>query len=132
MERELERSRAPRRLGGRTMTATRVIHMTEDEWNAEGVRLFGEDRITWRFVCPSCGHVASVQDWKDAGAKQSQVAFNCVGRHTGATRHIFEKPGPCNYTAGGLFTLNPVLVHQKDGHITPVFAFAGSEEPDHA
>lgn len=42
--------------------------MTRDEWSAEGRKRFGDDQMQWRFVCPACGHVASVQDYKDAGA----------------------------------------------------------------
>ena len=40
-----------------------------EEWKAEATRRFGPDMLKWRFRCPMCGHVASVQDFKDAGAK---------------------------------------------------------------
>lgn len=95
--------------------------MTRDEWLAEGRRLFGDDVLQWWFVCPSCGHVASVQDWKDAGAPEGAVAFSCVGRYTGAggEKTFAKKGGPCDYAGGGLIGLNPVEV---DG--TRVFAFA--------
>jgi predicted RNA-binding Zn-ribbon protein involved in translation (DUF1610 family) len=98
--------------------------VTEEEWNAEGVRLFGEDRMGWRFACPSCGHVASVRDWRDAGAPENAVAFSCVGRWTGAKAEIFDKKGPCNYAGGGLFQLNPTKVTRADGGESSVFAFA--------
>lgn len=51
--------------------------------HAEGQRRFGTDPLEWQFVCPSCGHVASVKDWKTAGAPEGAVAFSCVGRYTG-------------------------------------------------
>ena len=54
--------------------------LTHAEWLAEGKRRFGEDFNKWRFVCPVCGFVQSVQDYKDAGAPQDAVAFSCVGR----------------------------------------------------
>ena len=49
---------------------------TFEEWNAEGARRFGADQMKWRFVCPACGHVAAVQDWKDAGAPVEAAAFS--------------------------------------------------------
>lgn len=93
---------------------------------AEGTRLFGEDRKTWRFRCPICGHVASVKDWEDLGAPKGAVAFACVGRWIEGSRKAFgdEGVGPCNYTGGGLFALNPVRVVFPDGEETTFFDFA--------
>jgi hypothetical protein len=96
--------------------------MTLEEWHAEGERLFGQDEMQWRFVCPACGHVATPLDWKNAGAKESHVAFSCVGRFMESPRDAFAKgPGPCNYAGGGLIGLNPV---QIDGRKERYFAFA--------
>ncbi len=105
--------------------------MTHAEWKAEGQRRFGIDPRAWRFVCPSCGHVASVQDWKDAGAPDGAVAFSCLGRYTGDNKAAADKAfkhagGPCNYTGGGLFRLNPVEVDFEDG-TEPMQAFAFAE-----
>lgn len=91
------------------MTAEKTF--THEEWKAEAVRRFGEDPMKWRFVCPSCGYVASVEDWKNAGAQEGAVAFSCVGRYMGSKKEIFDKTaGPCNYAGGGFFKLNPVTV----------------------
>ncbi|MEW6573152.1 MAG: VVA0879 family protein, partial [Bacillota bacterium] len=86
--------------------------MTREEWYAEGRRRFGDDVMKWKFVCPACGHVASVQDYKDAGAPEGAVAFSCIGRYLPNAKQAFdpEGPGPCNYTGGGLFRLNPVRI----------------------
>ena len=55
-----------------------------EEWTAEATRRFGPDMLKWRFRCPMCGHVASVQDFKDAGAKSPSCAYQeCLGRYTG-------------------------------------------------
>lgn len=109
--------------------------ITVAEWRAEGVRLFGEDMFAWRFVCPCCGHVAKVADWRDAGAPEGAVAFSCVGRWTGGgtgAGFFVAREGdpqkaptvPCNYAGGGLFGLNPVEVIDPDGIHRHVFAFA--------
>ena len=91
--------------------------MTRDDWEAEGVRRFGEDRMRWAFVCPICGHVATVRDYKDAGAPGGAVGFSCVGRWSREKRQAFggvgageERPGPCDYAGGGLFMMNPLEV----------------------
>jgi hypothetical protein len=99
------------------------MSITREEWHASGEKLFGPDKMKWRFVCPVCGHVQSVQDWKDAGAPESAVAFSCVGRWIPGSRKAFEETGkgPCNYAGGGLFRLNPV---ELSGIEPNAFAFA--------
>jgi hypothetical protein len=102
--------------------------MTLAVWRTEAIRRFGDNPLYWRFVCPSCGHVATVRDWKDAKAPESAVAFSCVGRWLpGPVATIFEKPGPCNYAGGGLFPLNPQEVTDDKGKSYHFFAFA--DEP---
>lgn len=100
--------------------------MTEAEWNAEGERRFGTDRMKWRFVCPSCGYIASVQEWKDAGAGSGAVAFSCVGRWLKKCSEAFlNNGGPCNYAGGGLFKINPVLVAPEGSLVgNEIFDFA--------
>jgi hypothetical protein len=86
--------------------------MTYKEWAAEGEKRFGPDKRKWRFTCPSCSHVASVEDWLKAKAPEGAVAFSCVGRQTKASdKNSFKnKGGPCTYAGGGLFRLNPIIV----------------------
>ncbi|MGO4395845.1 VVA0879 family protein [Variovorax sp. M-6] len=100
--------------------------LSAEQWRAEASRLFGPDALKWRFVCPSCGHVAAVEDWRNAGAMDTQAAFSWVGRYIGADdSHTFKKnEGPCNYAGGGLIGLNPVSVRGDSGAVTRVFAFA--------
>lgn len=94
------------------------------DWHAEGVELFGPDELAWRFVCPSCGHVATPNDWKAAEAPEGAVAFSCVGRWMPETKgEIFAKSGPCNYAGGGLFGLNPVRIVLDNGKEHRIFAF---------
>jgi hypothetical protein len=106
--------------------------MTKEEWEAEGARRFGPNRRAWRFVCPSCTHVASVQEWLDAGATDGEIAFSCIGRRLGANgdKTFLKAGGPCNYAGGGLFALNPEEISWVDKEtgedVAPfhVFAFA--------
>jgi len=95
--------------------------MTREEWYAEGRKRFGDDVMTWQFACPVCGHIASVQDYKDAGAPEGAVAYSCVGRYLPVCSNAFSgEPGPCNYAGGGLFRLNPVHIDGEEN----VFEFA--------
>jgi len=94
-----------------------------EDWIAAAKEKFGDNPMNWKFKCPSCGYIASVKEWKDAGAPEGAVAFSCIGRYTGSTKELGEKPGPCNYAGGGLFRLNPIKV-ERDGKITEVFEFA--------
>jgi len=101
--------------------------LTHEQWKAEAQRRFGVDHLDWRFVCPACGHVSSVRDWRDAGAPVNAAASSCVGRWLPSQREAFgEGPGPCNYAGDGLFKLNPVTV-EHDGKTFQMFAFAEPE-----
>ena len=85
--------------------------ITEEAYKLEAVNKFGPDIKNWRFVCPVCGHIASGQDYLDAGAPAGAIAFSCVGRWTGGKGTLFDSSKqPCNYSGGGLFTLNPVEI----------------------
>ena len=106
-----------------------ALRMTHADWQTLGRSRFGEDFKAWRFVCPSCGHVAAVSDWIAAGAPAGHIAYSCVGRALGAERELGGKgPGPCNYAGGGLFKLNPVTVVFPDGSEDQCFAFAPHAE----
>lgn len=110
----------------------RKKELTSAEWRKEGRTLFGNKTDDWLFVCPSCGHVAAVRDWNDAGAPEGAIAFSCVGRWAGAgdERTFGLRGGPCNYAGGGLFGLNPIAVVQGDGSKHNVFDFwRGSKPP---
>jgi hypothetical protein len=99
--------------------------LTKKDWYLEGVRRFGEDQGKWRFVCPSCGYVQSVEECRAAGMPEASVAFSCIGRWRADCKgEIFDKQGgPCNYAGGGLFQLNPVHVEQHT-----MFEFEGGPE----
>ena len=87
--------------------------------------------MDWKFVCPSCRHVASVKDWKDAGAPEGAIAFSCIGRYTGAggDKTFRGAGGPCDYAGGGLFGLNPVEV-SLNGEVLWLFAFADQDHKE--
>lgn len=101
--------------------------MPRDEWNAEGIRLFGPRVRDWRFRCPKCGEISTPADFHALGIDQSRAgelaAVNCIGRHTDARG--------CDWSAGGLFgTLNEgveVVEPATGERICLVFSFAPVE-----
>ena len=111
-----------------------TITMTLEEWMAEGTRRFGEAQLNWKFVCPACGHIQAVEDfrpYKSQGATAETARFNCIGRYSGAQQNAGlngtgKAKGPCDYTGGGLFDLLPVTVVLPDGSKARSFAFAES------
>ena len=113
------------------MSKVIVDKYTVEAWKDTARNLFGDDPASWAFVCPVCGHVATVLDWKLAGAPEGAVAFSCVGRWTGEGGEMGDGKQPCNYSGGGLFRLNPVTVVDWDGQERGVFAFAPPQEEDH-
>ena len=100
-----------------------ICYDSVEEWLAEGERLFGPDRMDWKFVCPMCGNVQSVREFKQLADEGYNVTpdsarYNCIGRYKGG-RSAFLKDGksgpPCDYTTGGLFNVSPVKVVCPDG-----------------
>lgn len=57
------------------------IALTQKQYMEIGVKLFGENELDWRFICPSCGHVASAADYRDAGAPSG---LGNAGAYSGA------------------------------------------------
>ena len=108
------------------------------EWQEEGKRLFGADIMKWRFRCPMCGHVASVQDFKDAGADSPNAAFQeCIGRYTGqgSPDSVKGNPNGCNWAAYGLFGIpngKGRLVLAEDGTVVEAFDFARETKSEEA
>jgi hypothetical protein len=94
--------------------------MTLEEWEKLGTEKFGPDKMQWKFKCPVCGHVASAQDYKDAGAPEEAAAFACVGRYLPEKRRAFNETGkketiksPCDYKGDGYIRLNPLRVEDE-------------------
>jgi hypothetical protein len=103
--------------------------LTYEQWLAEGYRRFGEDRRSWRFVCPVCGHAATPADWLAVGASQGEIAFSCVGRRIEGAKEAFaqgDNGKGCTYAGGGLFKLNPVDVLLPTGERSHFFEFDGA------
>lgn len=102
-------------------TVTQPQVMTEPEWRALGERLFGEDLSRWRFTCPTCGMVMSIEKARsmpddDKGKLRAGWAIEqeCVGRYlTGQG---------CDWCAYGLFR-GPFFVQRANGKNSPVFGF---------
>lgn len=77
---------------------------------AEARRRFGDDPLTWAFVCPHCGDIANAADFTAAGADPNRVGQECVGRHLGAldkaatgTDGRKHASRGCDWVAYGLF-----------------------------
>jgi hypothetical protein len=96
--------------------------MTEVDWNALGERLFGADLSRWRFRCPTCSHVMSIDkarampqyDVARLRSRRWNIEQECIGRYL---------PGQgCNWCAYGLFS-GPFFVERGNGKKTPVFGF---------
>lgn len=102
--------------------------MTEQEWLNEGKNRFGEDFMKWRFVCPMCGHTASIQEFKDAGADDPNLAFQeCIGRYLGKGSPKEGDSSGCNWAAYGLFGIpngKGIIVIDDNEMGTEVFDFA--------
>ena len=93
---------------------------TRLEWEAKGAELFGDDMTKWRFVCPTCKLVMSIEraraelpELKGCGWRPES---ECIGRYTKRTG--------CDWAAYGLLH-GPLFVDLGDGKEIPAFDFDG-------
>ncbi len=116
--------------------------MTQEEFLEEAKRRFGPNVRNWKFVCPACGTVQSVQQLLDAviesGGKKEEVhgyiGYSCIGRFTGQgdagiSAHSKKQPWDkgCNWTLGGLMWIHELEVIMPDGHKRPTFELAPAD-----
>lgn len=114
----------------RTMERSGFKKDTLADWLTEGKETFGEDFSQWRFICPACGHIQTVQDFTDIGASANNAYQECIGRCTGKGSPKKGDTSGCNWAAYGLFgTLGKGrIVVTDDGTEVEVFQFAAQTD----
>lgn len=92
-----------------------IVYESIEQWKEDAEHRFGHDRRKWKFKCPACGHIASVQDWIDAGAKNGgRAAFECIGTLSEKRRGALEEgPGPCDYDGSPSVLMKPVSIKER-------------------
>lgn len=91
--------------------ASEYRKLTQEELLAEAVARFGDDPMGFKFQCPNCDDVASLQEFRDAGADPGRAGQECIGRHLGALSRAagsveaYRRGGGrgCDWAAYGLF-----------------------------
>lgn len=86
---------------------------------------FGEDDEDWKFVCPSCGHVQSVADFKAIGVDGNKAYYECISRYKYIDGKTNKKP--CKYTLCGLIVLDHDTVINNE--FLPVNVFKMADVP---
>lgn len=87
--------------------------------------------MKWKFKCPMCGHVATVEEFKEVGADSPDCAYvECIGRYTGKGSPKNNDSSGCNWCAYGLFGIpkGGVKVKTDDGDTKHIFDFAEEGE----
>ena len=97
---------------------TNRIKIDLEAWKSLGAEKFGADKRMWKFKCPACGGVQTLQDFMDNGVKDpdGKFYFSCIGR--------WVQSRGCDWTLGGLLQIHNTEVVTEDGSIVPVFDFA--------
>lgn len=97
------------------------------DWLKELKSRFGEDSEDWKFVCPSCGHVQSVADFKAIGVDGNKAYCECISRYKNIDGKTDKKA--CKYTICGLFLLDHDTVITNV--FLPVNVFKMADKPNH-
>lgn len=111
-----------------------VITISENDFYKLGEKMFGPDKSKWKFKCPICGHVQSMESVErhyvsehgrskfEAVKKYIYVYYNCEGRT--------NPSHGCNYSTGGLFKLGKMfeVISEKQGEENKILTFRFSTE----
>jgi len=118
------------------MASDKSVVRTQDELVAELQKRFGPDPMDWAFICPSCGDIATVADFKAALAEHpiasrplasDHIGQICIGRILGAPSRDEKYAGRgCDWAAFGLFR-GPEFVKVGDREM-PSFRIAPAPE----
>jgi hypothetical protein len=107
--------------------------LTQAELMAEASERFGSDPLDFAFRCPSCGDIATIRDFKDAGDPY-MAGQGCIGRLLGALKGGPTSDGGggiakrgCDWAAFGLIG-GPWTVVMPDGHEAHSFPLAEAPE----
>lgn len=97
----------------------------------------------YAFRCPICGTIQSMASLVAAGAEQEEVhkyiAFSCEGRFSGAgpaarsddtSRKAKARRAVrgCDWTLGGLFQLQRLMIRYPDDAVSPSFEIVSADE----
>lgn len=100
---------------------TRRNVVTLEQWEAEGERLYGKNRLEWRFRCPTCGHIQTPQEFKAAGIGPHAAYQSC------ASRYGLGGKSTCKWTVGGLLITGGRYVIDARYRPRLIFEFADKE-----
>lgn len=109
---------------------TVAVRLTQAELQTLARHRFGDDPLDYAFACPSCGDVATLREFRDAG-DGSRAGQECIGRLTGAlTRSGATNTRGCDWAAYGLFR-GPWLITltREDGTTVEAPGFALAPAP---
>lgn len=97
--------------------------LTQEEFLAEATERFGSDHWQWKARCYHCGDVASLAEFRDAGADPGKWGQECLGRTLG------KDVRGCDFAAYGLIPgpWEMVLPSEDDKPGTSIRCFALAE-----
>lgn len=95
--------------------------ITRAKWEAMGHELYGDNKQAWRFECPMCHNVQSVErakrEWPELEGMGWQPWAECIGRY-------LEGRGGCDWAAYGLFRGPLEIDAPEQEALLPAFDFA--------
>lgn len=97
--------------------------LAQEEFLAEATERFGPDHWQWKARCPICGDVATLAEFRDAGADPGKWGQECLGRTLG------KDVRGCDFAAYGLIPgpWTMVLPAEGDQPERTFFCFALAE-----
>lgn len=106
------------------------------DWQAQGLSLFGPEVNSWKYVCPSCGHVQTRADWLRLGMNPRQVdervGYSCIGRWLdplGSVQALEMSKGTgCKYVGSLSPNISPItiILSEDPPEERPTFGWAKS------
>lgn len=75
--------------------------VSQADWLAEGEKLFGTDPRKWKFKCPNCGHVQSMEDFIELRNEKILAPNFDVGSVVNSFKDVLEYLGKYFFLENG-------------------------------
>lgn len=94
------------------------MNITKEEFEKRAEGLFGKDKEKWRFICPTCKRVQSVESVRNQMKNNiSSQRYGVLKKGDSISVHSVCYGHDCNYVANGLFNSGILLIiNPKEQH----------------
>lgn len=101
-----------------------------EDWNKKGNELFGKTRVRWRFQCPSCKNVQTIEDFvklQKIGVSLRSAIIFCRNNFKQIPKNVLSL-AECDFNTIDNSHPELILIVKEDGKKIPILPFFENRE----